>query len=228
MAYSAAEARRHADRVLGICKKVAPGADIELDLRHFQRGHTRFAVNEVSTAGEVEFCKLVLRVSYGQRSAATQISQLDDATVQAAAERCGRMAKIAPEQPERMPLLGPQTYVTARGAVDSALRGASAALRADAAKSAIARAEASGVVIAGFVDHFDHSLSIANSAGLWGHHESTRASFDCTARTPDGTGSGWAGSHSNRWADLDTAAYASTAIDKAVRAPSPRRLEPGR
>jgi predicted Zn-dependent protease len=228
MAYAAAEARRHADRILGICKKAAPGAEIEIDLRHRQRGHTRFAVNEVSTAGEIELQKLDLRVSYGQRSAATQVSQLDDFTVQAAAERCGRMAKLAPEQPERMPLLGPQTYASPHNAVDAALRGASGALRAEAAKNAIARAEAAGVVIAGFVEHSDRSVSIANSAGLWGHHESTRASFDCTARTQDGTGSGWAGSHSNRWADLDAAAYASTAIDKAVRAKSPRRLDPGR
>lgn len=228
MAYAGAEARRHVDRILGLCKKAAPGAEIEVELRHAQRGHTRFACNEVSTAGEVERLKLELRLTYGQRSAATQISQLDDASIQAAAERCGRMARIAPEQPERMPLLGPQTYASPRGAVDAALRGASARLRAEATKAAIARAEAAGVVIAGFVEHADRSVSIANSVGLWGHHESTRASFDCTARTSDGTGSGWAGSHSNAWSELDFGAYAATAIDKAIGARAPRRLAPGR
>lgn len=228
MAYARAEARRQIDRILGICQKAAPGADVELELRHKHSGHTRFACNEVSTAGEIEALKLELRLSYGQRSAATQISQLDDVSVHAAAQRGGRMARIAPEQPERVPLLGPQTYVAPRGAVDGALRGGSAALRAEAAKTAIARAEAAGVVVAGFVENADRSMSIANSAGLWGHHEWTRGSFDCTARTTDGTGSGWAGSHSNRWSDLDVAAYAARAIDKALKARAPRHLDPGR
>jgi predicted Zn-dependent protease len=228
MAYSQVEARRQIDRALAICKKAAPGAELELFLRHSQRGHTRFACNEVSTAGEVEAMHLELQLSYGQRSASTRISQLDDDSVRAAADRCGRMARIAPEQPERMPLLGPQRYVTPRGAVDGALREATAALRADAAKTAIARAEAANVVIAGFVEHADHSASIANSAGLWGHHEWTNGSFDCTARTPDGTGSGWAGGHSNKWAELNVATHAATAIDKATRSRAPRKLEAGR
>jgi hypothetical protein len=42
-----------------------------------------------------------------------------------------------------------------------ALRGGSAALRAEAAKTAIACAEAAGVVVAGFVENADRSVSIA-------------------------------------------------------------------
>ncbi|HET6334008.1 MAG TPA: TldD/PmbA family protein [Polyangiales bacterium] len=228
MAFTQAEARRHVERIVGIAKKAAPGADVEVYMRHTQRGQTRFAVNEVSTAAEVEVLKLELRLSYGLRSAAVRVSQLDDVTVRDAAVRGARLAKIAPEQAERQPLLGPQKYLMPQGTVDGALRGASAALRAEAAKVAIMRAEADKVVIAGFVDHEDTSVSVANSAGLAGYFEYTRGSFDCTARTQDGTGSGWAGSHSNRWADLDVAAYASTAIDKAVKARAPRRLDPGR
>jgi predicted Zn-dependent protease len=228
MAFTPAEARRQIDRVLSISKKAAPGADLELYLQHSQRGHTRFAVNEVSTAGEVEVVRLELRVSYGLRSASVRVSQLDTATLDGAAERGARLAKIAPEQVERQPLLGPQTYAVPRGTVDGALRGASAALRAEAARLAIARAEANKVVIAGFVEHQDTSVSIANSAGLSGYFEFTRGSFDCTARTPDGTGSGWAGSHSNRWSDLDVPTYAATAIEKAIQARAPHRLEPGR
>lgn len=228
MAFAQPEARRHVDRILGIAKRATAGADVELSLRHTQRGQTRFAVNAVTTAAEVETIKLELRVSYGQRSAAVSVSQLDAGTVREAAERGARLAKIAPEQPERMPLLGPQKYQVHPGTVDSALRGAAPALRAEAARAAIARAEASKVVIAGFVEHADTSASIASSAGLSGFFEHTRAGFDCTARTPDGTGSGWAGSHSSRWADLDIANHAATAIDKAVKARAPRKLEPGR
>jgi predicted Zn-dependent protease len=47
-------------------------------------------------------------------------------------------------------------------------------------------------------------------------------------RTPDGTGSGWAGASSHRIADLDASAMARTAVDKAVASTRPRKLAPGR
>ncbi|HKP63070.1 MAG TPA: TldD/PmbA family protein [Polyangiales bacterium] len=227
MALPAAEARRQLERMLAIAKQVAKGADVELELEHEASGHTRFACNEISTAGEVERMSLSLRLSFGQRSAAVRFTQLDPDSLRAAAVRCSAMARVAPEQPERMPLLGPQRYPQL-AAVDPQLRAASASLRAQAAADAIRRAEAAGQVIAGFLEHGHQSLSIANSAGLWGHQERTRGSFDCTARTPDGTGSGWAGGQSNRWADFDVAGLTAIAIDKAARARSPKRLPPGR
>jgi predicted Zn-dependent protease len=49
-----------------------------------------------------------------------------------------------------------------------------------------------------------------------------------TARTPDGTGSGWAGTTLNDFARLDAAAMGATAIDKAVRSQKPKRLPPGK
>jgi predicted Zn-dependent protease len=52
--------------------------------------------------------------------------------------------------------------------------------------------------------------------------------MSCTARTPDGTGSGWAGAGGNRMADLDAQALAKTAVDKASMSVKPRRLDPGR
>jgi predicted Zn-dependent protease len=48
-----------------------------------------------------------------------------------------------------------------------------------------------------------------------------------TARTPDGTGSGWASATANRIADIDAPAVARVAIDKAVLSQKPRSIEPG-
>ncbi|HET9626583.1 MAG TPA: metallopeptidase TldD-related protein, partial [Kofleriaceae bacterium] len=66
------------------------------------------------------------------------------------------------------------------------------------------------------------------SAGLSASHAWTSASMSCTARTPDGTGSGWAGAGSNKMADIDADALARIACDKASRSARPQRLEPGR
>jgi predicted Zn-dependent protease len=49
-----------------------------------------------------------------------------------------------------------------------------------------------------------------------------------TIRTPDGTGSGWAGSAHDEWSDLDATVLGTRAIDKAVRSRNPVAVEPGR
>jgi predicted Zn-dependent protease len=228
MALDEREAKRITERILASCQRAAPGADVELNLRHMQRGFTRFACNEVSTAGDVEQSELTLRVMFGQRTASGSLTQLDPASVQETAARIARSARLAPEQPEHMPLLAAQAYARPKAASDASTRAATPALRARATAGAIARAEAQGLSIAGFYQHSDESLSIANSTGLSGYHAWTSAQFDCTARTPDGSGSGWAGAHSNRVTELDVEALAATALDKATRSRSPRRLEAAR
>jgi predicted Zn-dependent protease len=228
MAFEEAEATRISQRVLAACKRAAPGAAIALRLRHRQCGQTRFACNEVSTAGDVERIDLTLSIAFGRRAAAGSLTQLDAASVEQTAARIARMARLSPEQPELMPLLAAQTYLRPKAASDAATRAATPELRARAAASAIARAKAGGLSIAGFYQHADESLSIANSAGLSGYHAWTSSQFDCTARTPDGSGSGWAGAHSQRASELEVDALAAIAVDKATRSRSPRPLAAGR
>jgi predicted Zn-dependent protease len=90
------------------------------------------------------------------------------------------------------------------------------------------QARAAGVRIAGFHEHEHASRSLASSAGLWAHHESTSVRYSCSARTADGSGAGWAGGASHRLADLDPARYARTAVAKALAAARPRKLDPGK
>jgi predicted Zn-dependent protease len=86
----------------------------------------------------------------------------------------------------------------------------------------------SAIKIAGFFEHGARMFAIASSQGGWAHHAWTTAELTCTARTPDGTGSGWAGSRSHRVGDVDAAALAKIAVDKAVASAKPARLDPGR
>ena len=84
------------------------------------------------------------------------------------------------------------------------------------------------VDVAGFFEH-EASLSIlGTTAGLRAASLATEAELSMTARTPDGTGSGWAGRSAIFAAELDAGALARVAVDKGVRSQKPRRLEPGR
>src|SRR5690606_13591013 len=60
------------------------------------------------------------------------------------------------------------------------------------------------------------------------YHRSTNANYTLTARTNDGTGSGWAGAEHNDWSQLDVNGVAERAIDKARRSRNPVAIEPGR
>lgn len=221
------EARRLVDRILMLVRATR-GADAIVTLRSAREGNTRFAVNQISTSGDVERLSIALTVQIGQRSASAVINQQDDRSIDDLVGRTLRMARLAPENPEEMPPLGRQSYAPARNAADPATARLTPDVRAKAVGAALSAGDAGKVAMAGFVRHASQSLAIGTSAGLWAHHAWTSCGMSCTARTGDGTGSGWAGAGSHRMADLDAAALARTAVDKATSSARPRKLDPGR
>ena len=221
------EAKRLVDRVLTLAR-ATKGAEAIVNVRAAREGNTRFAVNELSTSGETERLEIALTVQLGQRSATAVTNQQDDRSLDDLVGRVVRMARIAPESPELMPPLGRETYTAAKNAVDTATAKLTPDVRAKAAGAAIAAADAAKLGIAGFLSHGDRCAAVGTSAGLSAFHQWTFASMSCTARTPDGTGSGWAGAGSNRMADIEADALAKIAIDKAIASAKPQRLEPGR
>jgi predicted Zn-dependent protease len=212
------------DRVL---RRVPKGADATVSLRIDRRGNTRFARSEITSSADVERLSLSVTVQFGKRSATAQVNQTDDHSLDEVVSRAARMAKLAPENPEAMPPLGRQTYLKAK-ATDAATEKLSPAGRAKAAAAAIAAGDAAKLAIAGFYEHATTQRALATSAGLWATHAATSASFSCTARTNDGTGSGWAETSSHRAADVDAATLAKIAVDKATKSARPKRLDPGR
>jgi predicted Zn-dependent protease len=224
---NAGQRKRLIDRVLMLATSTK-GHEAVISLGESQSGNTRFAVNEITTSGEIQRLNLAVTVQIGKRSAFATTNQLDDRSIDDVVSRARRMAQLAPEDPETMPLLGKQTYIAVPKATDPATVAAAPDVRAKAASVAIAAAKAAKVAIAGFYEHSVQASALANSAGLYADHTVTTASLSCTARTPDGTGSGWSGVQSNRIADIDAVLLAKTAVDKATASARPRRLEAGR
>jgi predicted Zn-dependent protease len=221
------QARRLIDRILTLAHATKDTSAI-VSVRSANEGNTRFARNEISTSGDVERLSITLTVQFGQRSASATTNQEDDRSIDDLVGRVLGMARIAPENPEQMPLLGRQRYAAARNAADPATTKLTPDVRAKAAGAAIAAADAAKVEMAGFVRHGSQSLALGTSEGLSAYHAWTSCGLSCTARTPDGTGSGWAGAGSNRMADLDASTLARSAVDKATSSARPRKLAPGR
>jgi len=221
------EARRLADRILTLVH-ATKGAGAIVAVRSAREGNTRFAVNEITSTGDVERLSIALTVQFGQRSASATTNQVDDRSIDDLVGRALRMARLAPENPEQMPPLGRQTYLAAKNPADPATAKLSPDARAKAVGAALAAADAAKVAIAGFVEHGSQSVMLATSEGLSAYHTWTSCGMSCTARTPDGTGSGWAGLGGHRIASIDAAALANTAVAKATSSAKPHKLDPGR
>jgi predicted Zn-dependent protease len=100
--------------------------------------------------------------------------------------------------------------------------------RAAMVKKSLDICEKKGVVGAGYIPKLHWTTATANSEGLFSYFRYAEASFILTCRTPDGTGSGWAGQTGLKDVSLiDPVSITERASDKALKSQKPRAIEPG-
>ncbi len=104
---SADEARELSARIL----ESTSADESRVSLTSGWRGNTRYAVNRITTAGEFERVQASLTVRFGKRQATITTNRFDDDAIAEAVASAEAQARLAPEDPEAMPELGPQTYV---------------------------------------------------------------------------------------------------------------------
>ena len=222
------EARALADRVLAM----SAADQTRVTIIGGRSGNTRFADGNISTSGSAENTSVTVVATIGRRQASASTNVLDDASLRSTVDTAQRLARLSPEDPELMPELGPQTYETVPAFV-----AATADLDPESRAVAVGRAveaaaaggrEAGRIFTAGFLEAGARAIAVATSNGLFAYHQTTDASFSMTARTPDGTGSGWAGTGARDWGAIDPAALGRIAAQKAAASRNPGAIEPGR
>ena len=201
----------------------------EVDFSGGERSATRFA-NSTITANMVQFDRQVSVTVYkGTRAGTASTRQFDDASLQQMVDEAQAAAEKARENPEMLPLIeGPQDYIE----VDAALPGGinfGPAERARLARQSIDISDKMGVVGSGYIPKLHQTTCNANSKGLFAYYQVAEASFILTCRTPDATGSGWAGTTGIKDAStIDAEALTRVASDKALKSRNAKALEPGR
>ena len=221
------QARAIADRVL----KFSAADQTRVTVISGWSGNTRFADANITTSGGADDTSVTVTATIGRRRASATTNVLDDASLRRVADLAARLARLAPEDPELMPELGPQTYATVPAYVERTA-GLDPEVRAAAVQRAVAAAAAGGkaageIFSAGFLEANARSVAVATSGGLFAYHRTTDASFSMTARTPDGTGSGWASAGARDSGRVDTAAIGRIAAQKALASRNPGAIEPG-
>ena len=192
-----------------------------------ERANVRFARNTATTSGASSGYNLAITAAFGKRSGTVTLAEFDDASLQRAARNAEEIAKLSPENPEAMPAIGPQTFAPVKAFFDDAAA-ASPDWRAASVATAIDLSKQKEVVSAGFVETSAQVQAVANSKGLFGYDRYTAADYNLTARTPDGSGSGWASKSFNELRQLDPAKLAASAIEKAAMSKNPAAIEPGK
>lgn len=202
--------------------------DMHVRILAQHKRHLRFARNGVTTSGDVdEATCVVTAVVGGTRHASVEVKGLDQRLLRDAAARAKAAAELCPEDPEFVPYGGAVKLAPVTAAFHEKTALLTPLQIADAIAPAVAEARSRNLNAAGFYQYETSTLAIGTKAGFFGTHQYTLNSFRMTARTQDGTGSGWAGSEEESLAALDIKRLGILACDKAERSRSPRALAAG-
>jgi predicted Zn-dependent protease len=220
---SEADVRALTDRALSFSR-----ADhCRVNVSSVMDGNTRFARNQMSTAGDIVSTTLTVTSAFGQKVASSSANRFDDDSLAEVVRRSEELARLVPDDPEYLGELGPQDYRSGDSFYESTASLTSEE-RARAVSTVTEQALEEGLVSAGFLPHRAGATAVATSEGLFVYRTDSRVGFSTTIRTPDGTGSGWAGSNANDWPQLNVPDLGAIAVQKAIRSREPRDVEPGR
>ena len=101
------------DEAQALLKKVlsySKADECEVNLNGTDSNNIRYARNAVSTSGAVSQTNLVVSSAFGKKLGVATINEFDDASLEKVVRRAEELARLAPENPEFVSFLGPQTY----------------------------------------------------------------------------------------------------------------------
>ena len=223
MAWTRDEAKRLTDRILSYSK----ASECDVAVEQTETGHTRFAANDVTTAGAARDLAIAITSRADGKSGTARVNDTDEAALKAAVARSEELMRAASVDPEAVPALEAQKYPEIRAFHEETAK-AGAEKRRGGVAAALELGREKSLDASGFSETTSRWTAIGNKKGNFGYAASTSASFSTTMRTADGTGSGWAGGSSPQFTKIPASALAERAANKAVDSAKPREIEPGR
>jgi predicted Zn-dependent protease len=222
MLLTEADSRAITGKLLGYVK----ADDAVVFLQSEDYSHLRFAANTFLTSGKRERTTARVTVWVDKRRGSASTTDLSDAALKQAVEDAETFAKLAPVDVEYLPSLMQQTYRPGQGWVDATAR-VDLPVRARQISDAIAQSEKAKIVGAGFHEVGLFAQATASAHGNFHYERGSIVSLAMTARTPDGSGSGYFARNHVDVARLDTGRIAREAIRRAVDSRGARMLPAG-
>ncbi len=206
--------------------KAAGAEDASVSVSGSIESHARFADNRITTSGRAEDLDITATVWVERRRGSAAGNDADAGALKRMADEAVQIARLSPVHREYVPTLGPLDYGDA-GGFAAATADVDPAARASALEAALTACRTAKVTGAGFHVARASAVAAATANGNRRFFRSSEARFSLTARSADGTGSGYfAGDHFDL-ARLDVQRIAGQAVTKAVRSQQPKSIEPG-
>lgn len=219
--------KEDAKKLLEKVLKYSKADECEVSLNGSEGGNIRYARNAASTSGDISTMTLSVNSIFGKKSGSANINEFDDAALERVVRRSEELAQLAPENPERMPLLGPNTFKDGVN-YDAKTAAATPATRAELVAKSIAVAKEAKLEAAGFLENTTSFTAVLNSKGLYAYDKGTDVVFSVTTRNAEGTGSGYAARGFNDISKLDTFTATKIASQKANGSATAKAIEPGK
>ncbi len=201
--------------------------ECEIGLNGNEGGNIRTALNAVSTAGDISTLGLAVSSTFGKKTGTATINEFDDASLEKVVRRSEELAQLAPENPEHMPPLGPQTFAESN-TYNEKTAAMTPESRADMVAASLKASKDAGLDAAGFLENTTSFYATMNNKGLFAYNKSTDVTFSVTTRNKAGTGSGYAARGFTDVSKLDTLAATKIAAQKANGSVGARAIEPGK
>jgi predicted Zn-dependent protease len=217
------QAKAIIEKVLSFAK----ADETEVTISGGRTGNIRYARNTVNTSGETNELSLSITSVYGKKSGSTTINELSEEALKRAVARAEEIAALAPENPEYLPMLGPQNY-SASKTFSQSTDSINPEFRAQLAVDSIKPCVDNNLTAAGYLEDYSGFVATGNSKGLFGYNQSTSVDFTVTVRTADGKGSGYAGRDLNDASLLKAGQVTSIAAQKAMASVNAQAIEPGK
>lgn len=217
------EAQTLLKKVLGYSK----AEECEVSVNGSEGGNIRYALNAVSTAGDISTIGLAVTSVYGKKAGTATIDEFDDASLERVVRRSEELAQLAPPNAEYMPMLGPQTL-----AESITYNAHTAAMTPDSRAEMVARSlsvtKEAKLTAAGFLENSTGFSAMMNSKGLFAYNKGSDVTFSVTTRNEAGTASGYAARGFTDVNKLDTYSATKIAAGKANGSVGAKAIEPGK
>ena len=206
--------------------RAAGAEDALVSVESTTGAHARFADNRITTSGRADDVSITVTVWVGRRRGATTGNDVTPEALDRLAREAVEIARVSPVHREYVPTLGPLEYPAARG-FSEATADIDVSARATALRDVLAVCQQAGVNGAGVHTANATAVAVATAHGNRRYFRTSEGAFSVTARSQDGTGSGYAAGDHFDVGRVDAAALARRAVNKAVRSQAPRPIEPG-
>lgn len=216
------------DQALSLVEQVITQSHAEgvfVSLSTGEEALSRYSENQISQNISSTQFNLTVTSYFGTRSASSSTTEMEPEAIAATIQASEELARIAPENPEWVPLLEPQVYEHRTPAFDTATATLSPLERGEIIQRVCQRSAKAGVDGSGTLSTAAFLQAVGNSRGLRASDRGTTANFSFTARIEDG--SSW--SQRTAWAidQLPIEQLTEQLIERALKSCHAREMSPG-